>query len=77
MKKIPKEEIYKHWNFTVSKYDFEIPSGKRAWEVLPLIELKTIKKQWSDEMGAYYNQNHYITVSEDQLNNFLSKMAIC
>jgi len=30
MKKIPKEEIYKHGNFTVSEYDFEIPSGEKS-----------------------------------------------
>jgi hypothetical protein len=30
MKKILKEEIYKHGNFTVSKYDFTIPSGERS-----------------------------------------------
>jgi len=77
MKKLPKEEIYKHWNFTVSKYNFTIPSGERSWTVLPLIELKTIRKRWSDEMGAYYKQSHYITISEDQLDNLVERMKVC
>lgn len=27
---IPKKEIFKHGNFSVSVYDFEIPNGERA-----------------------------------------------
>lgn len=77
MKKIRKEEIYKHWNFTVSKYSFTIPNGERAWTVLPLVELKTIKKEWSDEMDSYYKQSHYITLSEDQLARLIRSMQVC
>jgi len=76
MKTIPKEEIYKHGNFIVSKYDFRIPSGERSWTVLQLIELKTIKKRWSDETSSYYKQSQYITISQDQLAHLIDRANI-
>jgi hypothetical protein len=36
-----------------------------------MVELKTTKKRWSDETNSYYDQNHYITISNDQLVGFL------
>lgn len=71
MKKIEKKEIFKSGNFTVSSYDFEIPNGERAWKILKLVELKTVKRRWSDETQNYYLQSQYITISRDQLASFL------
>ncbi len=63
---IQKQEVYKQWNFTVSSYDFEIPNGKRAGVVLSLVELNIKRKKWSDELGTYYYQSQYITLSKEQ-----------
>lgn len=71
-KNIQKEEIYKNWNFIVSSYEFTIPNGERAWTVLNLVELKTVKKKWSEEIKSYYDQNQYITITEEQLLDLLS-----
>jgi hypothetical protein len=73
---IQKQEVYKQWNFTVSAYDFEIPNGKRAGTILSLAELKIIRKKWSDELGSYYNQSQYITISKEQLQLFLKNTEI-
>lgn len=75
-KNISKEEIYKNWNFVVSTYDFTIPNGERAGTVLNLVELKTIKKKWSDQIKSYYDQNQYITVSIEQLIDLLKTVKI-
>jgi len=75
-KNIQKEEIYKNWNFVISSYDFTIPNGERAWTVLNLIELKTVKKKWSDDIKSYYDQNQYITITEEQLVDLLEKVKI-
>lgn len=75
-KKLQKEEIYKAWNFTVSAYKFEIPNGQRAGTVLNLVELKTVKKKWSEETGSYYSQSQYITISEDQLVNLVEAVRM-
>jgi len=75
-KNIQKEEIYKNWNFVVSTYDFKIPNGERAGTVLNLVELKTIKKKWSDQIKSYYDQNQYITVSIEQLIDLLKTVKI-
>jgi hypothetical protein len=74
VKKIPKQEVFSEWNFKVSTYDFTIPNGSRAWETLNLVELKTTKKRWSDESWAYYNQDHYISISHEQFVNFLKSL---
>lgn len=74
VKKYEKKEMFNEWNFTVSIYDFEIPNGSRAWEVINLVELKTVKKRWSDESDSYYNQSHYITLSHKQLVNFVQSV---
>lgn len=71
---IKKDEIYKNWNFIVSTYDFTIPNGERAGTVLNLVELKTVKKKWSNEIKSYYDQNQYITISEEQLVDLLEKV---
>jgi len=73
---IQKEEIYKNWNFIVSSYDFTIPNWKRAGNVLNLVELKTIKKKWSEEIKSYYDQNQYITVTEEQLIDLLKTVKM-
>ena len=73
---IKKEEIYKNWNFIVSSYDFTIPNGERAWTVLNLIELKTIKKKWSEDIKSYYDQNQYITITEEQLIDLLKTVKM-
>lgn len=71
----PKEEIYKNWNFTVSTYDFEVPNGLRAGKVLKLVELKTKTRRWSDEIGSYYTQNQYITISFNQLADLMKQAS--
>lgn len=71
-KNIQKDEIYKNWNFIVSTYEFTIPNWERAWTVLNLVELKTVKKKWSEEIKSYYDQNQYITITEEQLLDLLS-----
>jgi hypothetical protein len=73
---IQKEEIYKNWNFIVSSYDFTIPNWKRAGDVLNLVELKTVKKKWSEEIKSYYDQNQYITVTEEQLIDLLKTVKM-
>ena len=73
---IEKEEIYKNWNFIVSSYDFKIPNWKRAWKVLNLVELKTVKKKWSEEIKSYYDQNQYITITEEQLIDLLKTVKM-
>lgn len=73
---IQKDEIYKNWNFVVSTYNFTIPNGERAGSVLNLVELKTVKKKWSEEIKSYYDQNQYITVTEEQLIDLLKKVKI-
>ncbi len=75
-KNIDKEEIYKNWNFVVSTYDFTIPNGERAGTVLSLVELKTVKKKWSEQIKSYYDQNQYITVSIEQLIDLLKTVKI-
>ena len=75
-KNIEKEEIFQSWNFTISAYDFEIPNGKRAGTVLWLVELKVIRKKWSDELGSYYRQSQYITISQEQFMEFLESTKI-
>ena len=75
-KNIKKDEIYKNWNFVVSTYDFKIPNWERAGTVLHLVELKTVKKKWSDQIKSYYDQNQYITVSEEQLIDLLKNVKI-
>ena len=73
---IKKEEIYKNWNFIVSSYDFTIPNWERAGKVLNLVELKTIKKRWSEDIKSYYDQNQYITVTEEQLVDLLKTVKM-
>ena len=73
---LQKEEIYKNWNFIVSTYDFTIPNWERAWTVLNLVELKTVKKKWSEEIRSYYDQNQYITVTEEQLVDLIKTVKI-
>jgi hypothetical protein len=73
---IKKEEIYKNWNFIVSSYNFTIPNGERAGTVLNLVELKTIKKKWSEDIKSYYDQNQYITVTEEQLIDLLKTVKM-
>ena len=73
---IQKEEIYSNWNFHVSTYDFEIPNGERAGTVLNLVELKTVEKKWSNEIKSYYDQNQYITVTEEQLTDLLKTVKM-
>ena len=73
---IQKEEIYKNWNFFVSSYDFTIPNGERAGTVLNLIELKTVKKKWSEDIKSYYDQNQYITIAEEQLIDLLKTVKM-
>ena len=75
MKPIEKTEIYKDGNFTISKYDFEIPNVDNAWKIINLIDLKTIKRRWSEETGNYYQQSQYITISENQMSGILSTLA--
>lgn len=75
-KNIKKDEIYKNWNFIVSTYDFIIPNWERAGTVLNLVELKTVKKKWSENIKSYYDQNQYITVSEEQLIDLLKTVKI-
>lgn len=70
---LPKEELYKNGNFSVSSYNFEIPNGARAWQVLKLVELKTKTRKWSEEIGSYYTQNQYITISLTQLEDLLKQ----
>ena len=72
MNKIEKTEIFRSGNFTASTYDFEIPNWNQAGKVLKLVELKTIKRRWSDESQSYYRQGQYITISREQLASFLS-----
>ncbi len=74
--KIQKEEIYKNGNFIISSYDFTIPNWERAWTVLNLIELKTVKKKWSDDIKSYYDQNQYITITEEQLVDLLENVKM-
>ena len=73
---IKKEEVYKNWNFIVSAYDFTIPNWERAGKVLNLIELKTIKKKWSEDIKSYYDQNQYITIAEEQLIDLLKTVKM-
>jgi len=73
---LQKEEIYKNWNFIVSTYNFTIPNWERAGKVLDLVELKTVKKKWSEEIRSYYDQNQYITVTEEQLVDLLKTVKI-
>ena len=73
---IQKDEIYNNGNFYVSTYDFTIPNGERAGTVLNLIELKTVKKKWSNEIKSYYDQNQYITVTEEQLTDLLKTVKM-
>ncbi len=73
---IKKEEIYKNWNFIVSSYNFTIPNWERAWKVLNLVELKTVKKKWSEEIKSYYDQNQYITIAEEQLIDLLKTVKM-
>ena len=73
---IPKEQIYRNWNFTVSTYDFEVPNWAKAWRLLKLVELKTKIKRWSDDIGGFYNQNQYITISIEQLSDLLKTAKI-
>ncbi|MFK7780019.1 MAG: hypothetical protein QM490_02630 [Candidatus Gracilibacteria bacterium] len=73
---IKKEEIYKNGNFIVSTYDFTIPNGQRAGTVLNLVKLKTIKKKWSEDIKSYYDQNQYITVTEEQLIDLLKTVKM-
>lgn len=72
----PKEEIYKSWNFSVSTYSFTVPNGPRVGEVLKLVELKTKTKRWSEQLGNYYTQSQYITISEDQLLSLLTQAKV-
>jgi len=74
--RIKKEEVYKNWNFIVSSYDFKIPNGERAGTILNLIELKTIKKKWSEDIKSYYDQNQYITITEEQLIDLLKTVKM-
>lgn len=73
---IKKDELYKNWNFFVSAYEFTIPNGERAGSVLNLVELKTVKKKWSEEIKSYYDQNQYITITEEQLIDLLKTVKI-
>jgi len=73
---LQKEEIYKNWNFIVSTYNFTIPNWDRAGKVLNLVELKTVKKKWSEEIRSYYDQNQYITVTEEQLIDLLKTVKM-
>ena len=73
---IQKEEIYNNGNFHVSTYDFTIPNWERTGTVLNLVELKTVKKKWSNEIKSYYDQNQYITVTEEQLTDLLKTVKI-
>lgn len=76
MKRFPKKEIFSFWNFSVHSYDFIVPSGSKAWEAIPLVELRTIKKRWSDETCSYFEQVHYITISKEQMQSFIVAMNI-
>lgn len=68
---IQKDELFRNWNFTVSTYDFEIPNWAKAWKILKLVELKTKVKRWSEDIGSFYTQNQYITISLEQLADLL------
>ena len=35
-----------------------------------LVELRTVKKRWSEEFNAYFDQKHYITITEKQFMKF-------
>lgn len=70
-RQIPKKELYKNWNFSVSTYNFEIPNWARAWKILHQVELKTKIKRWSEDIGAYYTQSQYITISYEQFADLL------
>ncbi|MDD3145468.1 MAG: hypothetical protein PHV23_05145 [Candidatus Gracilibacteria bacterium] len=73
---IKKDELYKNGNFVVSAYEFTIPNGERAGAILNLIELKTVKKRWSEDIKSYYDQNQYITVTEEQLIDLLKTVKM-
>ena len=76
MKRFPKQEIFSCWNFSAHTYDFVIPSGEKAWEKIPLVELRTVKKRWSDETNSYFDQTHYITISKEQMESLIVSMNI-
>lgn len=75
-KNLNKDLIYQSWNFTVSTYEFKIPNGNKAWTVLSLAELKTVKKRWSEETKSYYTQSQYITISQEQLIGLLETLKM-
>ena len=49
---------------------------QRAGTVLNLVELKTIKKKWSEDIKSYYDQNQYITIAEEQLIDLLKTVKM-
>jgi len=75
-KKFPKQELFSSWNFSVHSYDFIIPNGANAWESIPLVELRTTKKRWSNETSDYFDQIHYITISKEQMTSLIVSMNI-
>lgn len=40
------------------------------------MELKTKTRRWAEEVGSYYTQNQYITISREQLTDLLKTAKI-
>lgn len=62
----PKNKLYADGNFSIYSYDFVVSNGPKAWQNVPLIELRTMKKRWSEECNSYFDQKHYITITLTQ-----------
>ena len=64
--RFPKKELYTDGSFSIHSYDFVIGNGPNAGKTVHLMELRTMKKRWSEECNSYFDQKHYITITLTQ-----------
>ncbi|HRI35769.1 MAG TPA: hypothetical protein PK765_01555 [bacterium] len=66
------QDIGQDGKIEVATYQYTLPSGKRAGEVLDLLEISTTKKKWSDEIHAYYDRVNTVTLTPEQFQAIVS-----
>ncbi len=65
--RVVRDTVYRSENGYVSlgKYDFTVPDGERAGQVIPMVEVKKIVKEWSEHERAYVERRRFIQIPEE------------
>ncbi len=69
----PRDRVYRSESGAVSlsTYLFTVPDGERKGEVMPMVEIIKIVREWSDAERAYVERRRFVSFPEETFREML------